>query len=293
MEKKLRIIFELVFILGAFVYFTIKLVIPDIKEQFGSSDRFINTSSYVNMFEVNIDNNIRYALVVNNEEKVYHLMFFDLKSTCLYNKNLEGNSIEIAVMDSLRIINSKNYIKDSSNIIVTRYGDEYYDDFLKDFKYYLRRYSNNFNIIEKNNTLSNLRDELQLDYTESDEAILKEIDLYSKEFARIRKNSISKIDDDEQYINNDNAKIYCNNVYKKIEKFVSSNNVLNMDRNNPILQISLIPADDNLKYYPSTNSWYYVKDGKVYAYIEIIDGESSYKYCYNGSIDLNKEGECL
>ena len=183
MEKKLRIIFELVFIIGAFIYFTIKLVVPDAKEKFGPSDRFINTNSYVNMFEVNIDNNIRYALVVNNEEKVYHLMFFDLKSTCLYNKNIEGSSIEVAVMDSLRIINSKNYIADSSKIILTKYGDEYYDDFLNNFKYYLRRYSNNFSIIEKNNTLSNLRDELQLDYTESDESILKEIDLYSKEYA--------------------------------------------------------------------------------------------------------------
>lgn len=292
MEKKLRIIFELVFILGAFIYFTIKLVVPDAKEKFGPSDRFINTNSYVNMFEVNIDNNIRYALVVNNEEKVYHLMFFDLKSTCLYNKNIEGSSIEVAVMDSLRIINSKNYIADSSKIILTKYGDEYYDDFLNNFKYYLRRYSNNFSIIEKNNTLSNLRDELQLDYTESDESILKEIDLYSKEYARIRKNSTSKIDD-ESYINGDNAKTYCNNVYKKLEKYVSSNNIVNMDKNNSLLQVTLIPADDTLKYYPSTNSWYYVKDGKVYAYIEIIDGDITYSYCYNGSIDLNKEGECL
>ena len=73
MEKKLRIIFEIVFILGAFVYFTIKLVVPDAREKFGTSDRFINTKTYVNMFEVNIDNNVRYALVVNNEEKVYHL----------------------------------------------------------------------------------------------------------------------------------------------------------------------------------------------------------------------------
>lgn len=293
MEKKLRIIFEIVFILGAFVYFTIKLVVPDAREKFGTSDRFINTKTYVNMFEVNIDNNVRYALVVNNEEKVYHLMFFDLKSTCLYNKNIEGSSLEIAVMDSLRIINSNNYIKDSSNITLTKYGDDYYDDFLKYFKYYLKRYSSNFSLLEKNNTLSNLRDELQLDYTESDEATLKEIDLYSKEFSRIRKNSISKIDVDESYISNDNAKTYCNNIYKKIEKFVSSNNITNMDKNDSKLQITLIPADDSMKYYPSPSSWYYVKDGKVYAYIEIIDGDNTYSYCYNGSIDLNKKGECL
>jgi hypothetical protein len=55
----------------------------------------------------------------------------------------------------------------------------------------------------------------------------------------------------------------------------------------------MIPADDEFKYYPSINSWYYVNDKKVYAYIEfVIDDNNIKSYCYNGSIDLVKEGVC-
>jgi hypothetical protein len=55
----------------------------------------------------------------------------------------------------------------------------------------------------------------------------------------------------------------------------------------------MIPGDDEFKYYPSINSWYYVKDKKVYAYIEFVISDNKVKgYCYNGSIDLVKEGVC-
>ena len=55
----------------------------------------------------------------------------------------------------------------------------------------------------------------------------------------------------------------------------------------------MIPADDSETYYPTDNSWYNVKEGKIYAYIELQNKTELYGYCYNGTIDKNYEGKCL
>ena len=57
MEKKIFVVFEIVLIIGASLYYVFKEVIPEYKSSMGSSDRFIKTSEYKNMFEFNIDNN--------------------------------------------------------------------------------------------------------------------------------------------------------------------------------------------------------------------------------------------
>ena len=293
MEKKLKIIIELVIFVILVIYISIKVVLPEVRQQFGSSDKFINTSHYQNMFEIKIDNNIRFALAINDKKEIYHIMFLEYRSTCLYNQDIEGNELDLALSDVFRILISKNYINDYSNIVITRYGDTYYSDFINSFNKLSNKHFSNIKIIEEKNTLSNLRDELQLDYSEDDSFTLKLIDLYSKEYSRQKKNNMYKSEETDSYITEYNSKKYTDNVYKKIEKFVLSNNISSMDKGDLRLQISLIPADESLKYYPSNNSWFYVIDGKVYAYIEIIDNDISYNYCYNGSIDLNKKGECV
>ena len=56
MKEKVVIILEIVFILGAFLFYIIKEEIPELKRQYGSSDKIINTKRYQNMIEINIDN---------------------------------------------------------------------------------------------------------------------------------------------------------------------------------------------------------------------------------------------
>ena len=53
-----------------------------------------------------------------------------------------------------------------------------------------------------------------------------------------------------------------------------------------------IPADEKANYYPNANSWYYIKEKKLYAYIEFGESNNKYGYCYKGSIDSIYEGEC-
>ena len=297
MEKKLTIIIEVVVFIVVAIVFTVKNVIPEVKGSIGSSDGFIKTGLYQNMYEINIDNNIRFSFVLDENGNVYHILFFDMNSTCLYNKNLEKNNLNDVLLNSVRILIEDDYLKNTSLISVTKYGDYYYDEFMNSFKSSLKKYGINSEFIVSTNTLKELCSELDIEDNDdnTDDIRLKELDLYSKEITRVIKNNISHKDDDSnsEYIRIDNAREYTNNVYKKIEKYILSNNIVNLDRYDNRLPITSIPADKDLKYYPSPNSWYYVKDGKLYAYIEIIDNGTSYGYCYNGSIDLNKKGECV
>lgn len=294
MERKITIILEIVIFVAVAIIFTIKEVIPEVKKTYGSSDGFIKTSLYKNMYEFNIDNNVRFAFVLDSDGTVYHIMFFNMESTCLYNQNIEGQNYKTALLNSVKILIENDYLKSSSIISLTKYGDYYYNDFINSFKTSLSKYNINTEIVVSSNNLKKLCEEFNLDEADSIDYYLKELDLYSKEITRVKKNNISIHDDNNNsdYIRIDNAREYTNNVYKKIEKYILTNKIITKDRYDSNLPITSIPADKELKYYPSPNSWYYVKDGKLYAYIEIIDKGTSYGYCYNGSIDLNKKGEC-
>ena len=96
----------------------------------------------------------------------------------------------------------------------------------------------------------------------------------------------------QQDITEDQAKEYANNVYKKIENYVSENNIINQDINNATLPITLIPATSSGNVFPDSTSWYYVQDSKVYAYISITHNSKNYSYCYQASTDEYKKGQC-
>ncbi len=294
MEKKIFVVFEIVLIIGASLYYVFKEVIPEYKSSMGSSDRFIKTSEYKNMFEFNIDNNVNFALVINEAKNIYHIMFFNDKSSCLYNKNVENSSVSSGLDKVMTLLIENNYLKSSSIINLTDYGDYYRDEFKSELLKVLTKYKLNTNVVTESSTLNVKANTLKLNVSleDEDESILRVLDNYSKEFPRIKKNSKDKNQDDDQALDDGSSKKYINNVYKKIEDYISKNNISFLEKGNTELVISMIPADNKQKYYPSNNSWYYVREGKVFAYIEIIDNDKSYSYCYNGSVDLSKKGEC-
>ena len=65
-----------------------------------------------------------------------------------------------------------------------------------------------------------------------------------------------------------------------------------MGKDNTSLIIQVIPADVDGKYYPSSNSWYYIQNGKIYAYIEFSEENKIYGYCYQGTIESRSKGVC-
>ena len=150
----------------------------------------------------------------------------------------------------------------------------------------MKYYNINTNIIENESDFVEMSKKIGVEPS-SKSKMISELDYYSKELINNNSNNNLK----NIVLDKENSKKFSNNVYKKIEKYIQSNDIENMDMKDTRLIISSIPADDNAKYYPSINSWYYVKNRRIYAYIE-FEENNKYSYCYKGSIDSVYEGEC-
>ena len=286
MEKKLIIIAEIVFVVIAVGYYTVKELIPDFKKQFGSSDRIVNPEKCTNIIEIKINDDVDYIYLLDNEEKIYHIIFLSPSSLVLYNKNIENNNYDIVNKKSIEQFIKNNYLKTDSKISVTRYNNDNYIKYKDSLLSILKYYNINTNIIENESDFVEMSKKLGVEPS-SKSKMISELDYYSKELINNNSNNNLK----NIVLDKDNSKKFSNNVYKKIEKYIQSNNIENMDMKDTRLIISSIPADDNAKYYPSINSWYYVKNKRIYAYIE-FEENNKYSYCYKGSIDSVYEGEC-
>lgn len=288
MQKKILLILEITVILGLSIFYVVHDVVPEYKEKLGSSDKFINTSDYRNMIEVRIDSKVRFLLVLNSEKKIYHIIFLSNEAMCLYNQNIESNDLSKGVSQIVRLLVEDERLTSTSSIEVTRYEDKFYQEFIGLFKKSLLEYGIGSLPLERSKSFSELAVEVGMDSQISLDEFLRELDYKSKEVFSGSSTSSEK----SEVLNETNGNSFTNKVYKKLEEYVFNNNIKFMDKNNKDFLISMVAADTKKRYFPTANSWYYVSDGKVYAYIELVSGEVKVGYCYSGSIDALKKGEC-
>lgn len=276
MKKKYVIILEILIILIGYLYYVITISVPKLKSSFGSSDKFINTDNYANMIDISIDSNTSFSLLIDKNKKIYHIFFFSDNLECLYNKNIEGNNLDNGIKLVIKNLIDDNFFNDDSLIVFTRYNDKYYSEFKDIFLKELKNYNLLFVIDEEKSTLNNKASSLNIS-SNNDSDLLKKIDLYSKDNTiNMHSNGISGISDDDAFV-------LSNNLYSNIEKVVLSGD--NID-------ISKIPLSFSSNIFPNKNSWYYVRDSHVYAYIEFSSKGVLYQFCYLGSIDNYKKGLC-
>ena len=285
--NKPRIILEVLIVIGLLIYSFTTIVIPNYHKIFGSSDKFINTSSYTTMIEFKIGET-NFGIVLNNKKEVYHILYFDQTSTCLYNQDIENNNIDIVSNQIIRRLIENDLLKANSEITIIKYNNKYYKDVKKSFINYLNKYHLNNVIKEEDNKLIEKAKSVSSDNIDSDSYALVTLDLYSKEVVDNYLNNKTITEE----ITEKEAKTYSNQVYIKIEKYMNDNNIKEQDKNSKEFDITKISGDNNSKFYPTENSYYYIKNSKVYAYIEIKGLNNSYSYCYNGSIDEYMKGEC-
>ena len=113
-NKKLKILLEVIIMIGLTVYISMNNVIPELKRKFGSSDKLISYLNYSNMFEININNNTDFILVLNKNYKIYHIIFLSDNISCLYNKNLENYE------DNNKAINHIVELLIENNLLINR-----------------------------------------------------------------------------------------------------------------------------------------------------------------------------
>lgn len=286
-EKKLRIIIEIVIVLVSLIYLSIKYSYPEIKQKLSGSDALINTKKYKNMIELNIDDKVDFILVLD-KEKIYHIFFIN-NSSCLYDKKIENNELDKSIDIVVSTLIENNLLNNKSNIIITRYNKYKYNDIKKVLDKTLTKYKINTNLIEKKSSINKLKNKYKLSST-TDKNILLEFDLQCKN-KLIQNNETNTINTttDSKLLS---PRKYSNNIYKSIEKYLYQNNITDIEKDNQTLLITTIPGDEKGTIYSTNNSWYYAKDKNIYAYIELVIDNEIYKYCYEGSIDNIKEGEC-
>ena len=284
MKNKLVIVLEICIILGALLFYIVKVMIPEYRESQGSSDSFIRSSRVANMVEIRIDGTTDFALLLDQEGNIYHLFFFDNSSVALYNKNIESQTIDKGLKIIVPILIEKNLLHEGSKVELLRAKDENYTSFLTSWSDLIRKYSITTNTLEKVQGMDEKAMELGID-TSSFASMVLDMDFYSKEIIKnTEKESIT--------LNKETSLEFSNTIYKKIEVMAREKNITSLDKDKVELAISMIPADKNHDYYPTNRSWYYIEEGKVFAFIEFQNDMNTYSYCYKGSIDERMEGEC-
>jgi len=264
MTKKEIIIYTIGVLVAAIVLFFIK-GIPEIKKELGSSDHILTTLKVTKLIDIKIDDTL-YGLELDDNNKVVNVIFYNESSLIFYNKNIEKKSLSQAIDLSYKILEERNKLN-KKQIIITKYDDKSYKEYFNNIKY-----SSYKEIKSSYEELNN-----KYDLNSTNENILSNLNIYSKDYVLSFKN-IEVID-------------YTDYVYKKLLIYQTKNNIKDESKDNHSLDIKTIMVK-GLSNYPTNNSYYYIKDKKVYAYIEVTVNNLDIGSCYKGSLKDYKKGKC-
>lgn len=264
----------------------IYLGVNEYKTSLGSSEKLFNYNNYKTAIRIK-NNNIDTILLINKNVKVSNLILINNESSILYNQDIEEQTLKKSINKILLLFKNNNDL--TTDITIINYKDEKIaNKVTKYIKNELIKNNLTLNILNKTSSLEELSDEFDIK-ANSEKEILET--LYYKAMDAITK-SKKEDDKDQESIDNNNYKSYADTVYKKLRDYQTKNNIKNQDKNENTIKIELIPADVEQNIYPDMDSWYYIKDEKIYAYIRFKNNDQTIDFCYNGDIEKYKEGVC-
>ena len=114
-------IFSFLVILTAAIFLIIFKYYPEYKSSIGSSDNYVNTSSYKEIININIQSGPEFVLVTNEEDKISNILFINQESLCLYNKNIENQDLNDSIDGLIKILHNNNYLTNEA-ITITSYN---------------------------------------------------------------------------------------------------------------------------------------------------------------------------
>ncbi len=239
---------------------------------------------------VEIESKSNFMLFINKDKNISNIIFLNGYSiNSLYKQKIEGKSIQKGIELIVNKLKSNNEFNDNSNFKLINYGDnniykEIKEEFNKQFVIYginKEIYSDTSNLKEK---LINLNHKSYSNQTDN----LKQLYNISLDFINMYLNSEEKI----IKLKEEDLPKYATNIYNKLVTY--SKQVPNQEKNSQTgLDISTINAtfDYNYELYPEKDSWYYIENGIVYAYIKFNYNDKIYEYCYKGEENYT-EGIC-
>lgn len=283
MERKSEKITRIVYVIAVVAAIAITVIyhLPELKKIKGSSDNIIDIDNYETIVGVTIDSGPEFLLVSGNK-KITNILFLNPKSIVLYNKDIENNNIRTAINKIISILEKKNYLQ-SGEITLTLYPDS------KDYVEIKSAFNEKLIINEQPGNYQEKTKALGFEVTTDNETQIRNLEEYSYKIVREYKNK--KIQDGiTNRMTEEESIAAANRVYEKLSTYAID--VENQETNSTALPIEKVPANQDLTIYPSSESWYYIKNHKVYAYINFTGLTDDYEFCYNGSIEKMKRGKC-
>ena len=199
------------------------------------------------------------------------------------NKDIENKDIKTALNKIINTLISNQNISDNSIILVKYSDNKYYEEVKKALGKLL-------NVEEINETLQQTAKLYQgIEVYEDDKLELQSLDTYSKRLIKDYKNA-QIVEEIENKMTEEEATTYAKRVYEKLNYYAQD--VENQAKESTELPIIQIPANPELTIYPTSESWYYIKNHQVYAYIKFKSSPKDYDFCYNGNINNMKKGKC-
>lgn len=281
MKRKIIIIGIIIVIFIVIILIVGKMTFKNIILEL-SGNVSLDTENYLTAVEVN--SNAEFILLFNKNKKVSNIIYLNDNSVkSLYEKKIEGKTIEEAMKIIIENLSRNDIFDDNKNIILVDYGNT------EIFSKVLEEINKEFVIYGINKTITN-------DYSKIEEKLL---DLNLNRKNNIKKdlktlyyhsldiiNEYKKIDNDgtSNNINEEKMAEYAMNIYNKL--LIYSKNIINQSKDDLSgIDITTINATKDYKndLYVTKNSWYYIQDNKVYAYINFNYNNNNYDYCFNGN----------
>lgn len=247
----------------------------------------LDTKNYLTAIEVN--GNAEFILLVNKNDQISNIIYLNGKSVeGLYHKKIEGKKIEKAVPKIVENLKNAKVFNDDKNVILIDYGNRgIFSKVEKEFNKQFVIYGINKEITTDLNTLQNKLTQLNLEFKNNQEKDLKSLYYYSLDIiSKSREDKESNANQEEK----ENIDQYALNIYNKLLTYSSSISNQTKDDLNGI-DITTINAtgDYENERYVTKKSWYYIKDYKVYAYLNFSIHDKNYDYCFLGNTQYTRD----
>lgn len=285
--NKILFIVEVVGIIIAIIVVLIVKVIPEYESSLGSSEKLFIYGNYKTSVEVKIESGSEFLLIINEKNQIYQIFFENEQSTILVNKNIETKSITDGITEIVQILIHNNELENKKITIVNYGEEEISNQIVTKFNEELMKNNKTCSIETQTSTLQEKAQSLNIEATEQEQILWS---LYEISYEYL--NNVETSTNEVSTLTKEEAISYMDNIYQKLQTYMINKNIANQSRDDLSMPIQYIPGDNNNEVYPTSSSWYYIENYKIYAEITLSEGLNNYTYCYNGSLEEKKEGMC-
>ena len=285
--NKILFIVEVVGIIIAIIVVLIVKVIPEYESSLGSSEKLFIYGNYKTSVEVKIESGSEFLLIINEKNQIYQIFFENEQSTILVNKNIETKSITDGITEIVQILIHNNELENKKITIVNYGEEEISNQIVTKFNEELMKNNKTCSIETQTSTLQEKAQSLNIEATEQEQILWS---LYEISYEYL--NNVETSTNEVSTLTKAQAISYMDNIYQKLQTYMINKNIANQSRDDLSMPIQYIPGDNNNEVYPTSSSWYYIENYKIYAEITLSEGLNNYTYCYNGSLEEKKEGMC-